>query len=386
MDLPTASTSRTMVSTGSLPSLKITNLASSYPFTQQLDVLLAATKDLDADILVPLQNLGTSYNRSRIGLWPFVEYAMAFFDRYSHETTAQLSALPLPSSLSDDTWCIDPTGTLIIQVTKETYEVLGLVGTKLPFKFRGAPEQYVIRVPLQQKAESVTNREREKSAFQAWDQRRQQDGVGEWDVLFSCSLAEHKLGQPHAIHPVRASVNRRLEVHIPRSSIPDRPSKDKDALEDWEEEISELFEWVGLACLGSQRLDVQDRVDPYVAVYRPPTQSEVGDTVHLRWTGLLTPAFVQSVINLILERNGSLASITSHCPFNAPVAYLPTAPKTPPLRVITEDAEATWSVIFVNEDRRDASNVRGGSEAGAGVRVGKWALAETAGKWDMRWG
>ena len=34
----------------------------------------------------------------------------------------------------DDIWCIDPRGHLTLSVSKDTYERLGLVGRKLPFK------------------------------------------------------------------------------------------------------------------------------------------------------------------------------------------------------------------------------------------------------------
>ncbi|KZT21602.1 hypothetical protein NEOLEDRAFT_1181608 [Neolentinus lepideus HHB14362 ss-1] len=313
---------------------------------------------------------------------------MSFFERYTHENDAHFTALPLPSPLSDDSWCIDSTGTLTLQITKETYKVLGLVGTRLPFKLRGDPEQYVIRMPLQPNLQSPKNRERLKSAFQSWDRRRGEEGIGEWDILFNCSVAEHKLGHAHATLLVTPVVNRRTQVHIPTQSIPRHAPKDEDAAERWEEEMSELFEWVGLACMGSQRLDVQDRVDPYVAVYSPPTQSRVGDTIHFVWMGLLSSTFVQSVINLLSEQNVPFASITLHCPWNSPVSYLPPPPKTPPMRAIMEDAEATWSLIFVNNDRREASNILEGSgtKAAAGVREGKWALAETVGKYDTRWG
>lgn len=34
----------------------------------------------------------------------------------------------------DDVWCIDPRGLLTLLVSKVTYERLGLLGKKLPFK------------------------------------------------------------------------------------------------------------------------------------------------------------------------------------------------------------------------------------------------------------
>jgi len=42
--------------------------------------------------------------------------------------------------LGDDVWCVDPHGVLTLSVSKETYERLGLIGQKLPFKNR--VEQY----------------------------------------------------------------------------------------------------------------------------------------------------------------------------------------------------------------------------------------------------
>ena len=34
----------------------------------------------------------------------------------------------------DDIWCIDPRGHLTLSVSKDTYERLGFVGKRLPFK------------------------------------------------------------------------------------------------------------------------------------------------------------------------------------------------------------------------------------------------------------
>lgn len=42
---------------------------------------------------------------------------------------------------------------------------------------------------------------------------------------------------------------------------------------------------------------MNDRVDPFIAVYEPPADSRVGDITHLRWTGLLPPKFIQSMID-----------------------------------------------------------------------------------------
>jgi hypothetical protein len=49
----------------------------------------------------------------------------------------------------DDIWCIDPRGHLTLSVSKDTYERLGLVGKKLPFKIHedrhGASNYFMLR-------------------------------------------------------------------------------------------------------------------------------------------------------------------------------------------------------------------------------------------------
>lgn len=37
---------------------------------------------------------------------------------------------------TDDVWCLDHTGVVTLAITKETYERLGIVGTKSPWKAR----------------------------------------------------------------------------------------------------------------------------------------------------------------------------------------------------------------------------------------------------------
>lgn len=56
------------------------------------------------------------------------------------------------------------------------------------------------------------------------------------------------------------------------------------------------------------RLDANDSVDPYVAVYSPPTPSRIGTLTHIRWTGLLSPVFVQNVIDAALNQNQSVGT------------------------------------------------------------------------------
>lgn len=63
-------------------------------------------------------------------------------------------------------------------------------------------------------------------------------------------------------------------IHIPDMQLTHRPINHRgknrieeyeEDLEDWNVETSELFEWVGLACLGSQRLDYHLSVQIFIS-------------------------------------------------------------------------------------------------------------------------
>ena len=57
-----------------------------------------------------------------------------------------------------------------------------------------------------------------------------------------------------------------------------------------------MLNWFDHAC----RLYANDRVDAFIAVYHPPAQSYIGNVAHLQWRGLLSPIFVQKVLDVIL--------------------------------------------------------------------------------------
>lgn len=131
---------------------------------------------------------------------------------------------------------------------------------------------------------------------------------------------------------MKPNIQHLQNVHIPTFALPPRPTSngrgkrqhrhgekitdadDNDALEDWNERASLLFEWIGMVNIGAQRyvvgnvvlwvtitcgprLQANDRVDPYVAVYSPPAPFTVGDVVRMRWQGFLTPQFVQRIVD-----------------------------------------------------------------------------------------
>lgn len=85
-----------------------------------------------------------------------------------------------------------------------------------------------------------------KAALEAWDRRR-----GPWDVVFHAP--EAPTDGAWQVHRITAEARALRDVHTPKVSLCVRPSRDSSAMEEWDERAAELFEWLGLACLGSER-------------------------------------------------------------------------------------------------------------------------------------
>ncbi len=82
-----------------------------------------------------------------------------------------------------------------------------------------------------------------KNSFKAWDEQR-----GPWDVVYylgtGITHSPDVNSEPRTVKPAMRSIP---NVYITPARLP--PVDE----EDWEDEVEALFEWVGLASLGSQR-------------------------------------------------------------------------------------------------------------------------------------
>ncbi|KII85925.1 hypothetical protein PLICRDRAFT_115378, partial [Plicaturopsis crispa FD-325 SS-3] len=339
---------------------------------KQLDVVLPSSNAVEASVIA----LGSSFSKATRTLLSVYE------DATRVNTSSGFTALSSYSSGIDDTWCIDHRRLLTICASKTTYERLGLVGTKIP------SEKYVIRIPLQEATTSVTNRARVRTALEAWDKWRHEEGLGPWKILYHCNehSADTAVLDGQSLHRVQPEVRRYSSMRIPLPSFSPRPPpQNADALEDWHDTIHGLFEWAGMAALGSQRLETTDHVDPYIGVYEHPEPSTAGSVTHVRWRGFLAPAFVQSVLDALrypipssaqissASLTPSFISVTAHTFPHTPVSYISpaTANKVDsPVRVPRDNAEHTWSVILLRDSSGQPAFVK----------------AESVGQLDTRWG
>ncbi|KAI9464732.1 ribonuclease P 40kDa subunit-domain-containing protein [Boletus coccyginus] len=387
--LDTMRQSRIRVSTGTLPSPQLERLATSHPFVQQIDIVFSSRTAQEH----AFTTLKTTYSTAQFTLSELYEHA----SRLAIPDVPCLKALPIQRD-ADDTWCIDPRGILTLCVSKSLYEQLGLVGPKLPFK--GCPERHVIRIPLKRETTSVVVQARQRAALAVWDRVRAVDGLGRWRVAYvgPSTFASGDNSEAYGVTDVTARVRRSADVYVPHVGDLGVPSTGEDE-EDHRERLEALFEWVGMACLGAQRLHANDRVDPYVAVYEAPSPASIDDVTHLSWRGLMDGAFVRSVIDtavyvfpLSLVRsvdatrmahvcrrsilstsqssgdNNSFISITLHSNLTTPVSYMVES-KEAPLRVPGPEAEDTVCLILSKSADRST-----------------WAIAQSVGEWDARWG
>ncbi|KAF8553580.1 hypothetical protein OG21DRAFT_1510027 [Imleria badia] len=363
--------SRIRLSTGTLPSPQLERLETSHPFVQQIDLVFPSRTAQDHTF----SSLKMTYSTAQFTLSELYEYASRL-----PIPDVPFKAVPIQCDAAD-TWCIDPRGVLTLCVSKDLYEQLGLVGKAIPFK--GCPEQYVIRIPLKRDTTSVAVQARQRAALGIWDCMREVQGLWRWRVAYvgpsisaftSGSMADP---EAYAVTDVTARVRRETDVYV--SHIGDLVQSTTESPEDHQDHLEALFEWVGMGCLGAQRLHANDRVDPYVAVYEAPSPASIDDVTYMRWNGLMDDTFVRSVIDTAVSTvstapssrdNSPFISITLHSNLGTPVSYLPDSPtKEPPPRVPGPEAEDT--VCLVLSKSSDKST---------------WAMAQSIGKWDARWG
>ncbi|KAI8985575.1 ribonuclease P 40kDa subunit-domain-containing protein [Trametes punicea] len=337
----------------------------------QVDVIFSSDSVLEEG----LSNLEITYWTCQCNLGQFLDFARLYVSQTALES--KITAVGIRGPTSEDTWCLDPRGFLTLSVGKETYEALGLVGEPLPWKEHR--DLHAIHISLRDSCPESDDMKtwlkygrKEVDAIRRWDLKRQH-----WKIFFHCAAGLDNMLPNSVRHVVKGKVQRLENCRIPEprpylAAVSQASGNAEDA-EDWEECLSSLFEWVGMAALASPRLFTNDGCDPYIAVYTPPEPSRVGDITTIRWSGFLSSVYLDHMLDVILSTDSpspSLVSVTAQSIGMSPVSYLPrNVKKAPPRRVPRVDAEDVWSLIFVRENGN-----------------AWWASAESIGQWDRRWG
>ncbi|KAA1470211.1 hypothetical protein DENSPDRAFT_835949 [Dentipellis sp. KUC8613] len=434
---------RTMISAGLFPSEKIKKLGAKRPFIQQVDAVFPSNPALED----AFRQLETYYYTSRARLAELTDAAHALMQELGNE--GDFHALSTSKHIPD-VWSFEG-GSFNLNVGKRTHEALGIPGMKASGKhgrFKKFEEQYVASTRLVSPGEDKKNIARVRERLSRWDQTREEAGHPEWEFAFYTSHLEKATGAlspsaPNATkHSVKPSVRKFDNVAVPMPTLSPHPksavharkrrkiatdaaagvevseveAEIDDQVEDWNEDMGELFEWTGMAMLGAQRLQVNDRVDPYIAVYSPPEPFAVGEITHVCWQGFLNPQFVQAIIDTATAALSILPE-ASRDTFVALAAHgishsLGSCGGAQGVPRGQGEGEATTSIVFVAEDGLgdvDHAEVEGvamevtadntGSLTGAAQgqlhppakreavkALGRYAMVESVGQGDARFG
>ncbi|KAJ4469178.1 hypothetical protein C8R41DRAFT_925210 [Lentinula lateritia] len=419
-----------------------TKLAVIPLLSKKIDLLFPSNASFEIALSTSLKV--PQYAKGKISLSKIFTEGVNFVEKYS--TRSGISFLsagsgPKFSHKEEDVWCIDYRGVLTLSVCKDTYNELGLVGKRVAFgkgkskqgdgrhgvcsryfffshqpryaiTLISNPFSVVISIPLYAKdAESVKIRAHREAALKRWEERRAKEiGSSLWNVLaFSEStspeeldtalqvLVKDQVAAPFEIVSVRYQKAVLEDVHVPIVRLTPRPQNklglNQQEDEDWCETMEGLFEWVGMAGLGATRLNANDRVDPFVAVYQPPSPTRVGTVTHLQWSGFIAPLFVQSLVEFMSHHlvqslqtdRPDFLSIFSHACTWAPVSYISLKAQTgrtdvrPPLRDPTRDVEDSWCLIATAPQHGASLDVHNAKKCA-------WVIAESVGKHDSRLG
>ena len=113
--------------------------------------------------------------------------------------------------------------------------------------------------PKQKSALELYDELREKAGFDAWDVVYHSKNDGEprlsWSWPENSNLLDLSAGPSNRSNSYQAKPRNttHTDVRIPQINLSQPSSTDKQEREDWETSLAEFQEWLGLACMGSQR-------------------------------------------------------------------------------------------------------------------------------------
>ncbi|CAG8443951.1 10866_t:CDS:10 [Ambispora leptoticha] len=250
-----------------------------HPFNHQVELFLPG------DI-----SLHQAHSCSRKGFYYRAELPLTYFIEKSfvqeYIATGEVIALSLSEGIDiTNVFALDGKGNLILHLTKDTYEELGLTGK--PAKFGPKRQRYVVTIDVL--ADSMIpgkkGYERIKWCFE-------HTLSGNFPFLISyVNVADKKYREinfPSAIKTQKIFLNESLS-RIENILTPDLNSiKLTTNKEEWISNAIEIYDWIGMASIKAQRIREQDSVDPYISTYRSPEPCSSQNGILVRWTGFVS--------------------------------------------------------------------------------------------------
>ncbi|KAI7821945.1 ribonuclease P 40kDa subunit-domain-containing protein [Gamsiella multidivaricata] len=169
-----------------------------------------------------------------------------------------------------DVVCLDGKGKLILSLTKDSYEQLGLIGT--PSKFYPNRQRYVVEVDL--RAPSMIPG---KPGFERIKWCFENTLTTTFPMLLVSVTPEGvslPLKFPDSARATKLSFNIQ-STRLDSILIPDTTTIRTIGRNDlrWRKSVAELYEWIGMSAMQSERISLGDRVDSFLCVYSNPPQT-----------------------------------------------------------------------------------------------------------------
>jgi ribonuclease P/MRP protein subunit RPP40 len=189
-------------------------------------------------------------------------------------------------------------GVLRLNLSREVYERVGLQGKPTQFgNMKHLKNRWMIEIdmcsPKFKKGEKMYDRIK-------WCFENTLAEPVRWLMARDKGFSEEALKTMVKYHPVvHTSIPLTLElknIHIPHLQIPD----DDESEEGFSVFAQEIYEHFSLLSLASARMNVSDKIDPYLARMSPLPSTE-GSIVKISWNGLLGSSWVEKLLVELLR-------------------------------------------------------------------------------------
>ncbi|PKY14508.1 hypothetical protein RhiirB3_426515 [Rhizophagus irregularis] len=192
---------------------------------------------------------------------------------------------------------LDSLGTLILNLTKDTYEELGLDGKST--KFGPDKQRFVVQIDLKEKSliPGKKGYERIKWCFNNTLTKKftflisfVKSGTKKSSEIDFPSLfnAEKILG--------KFDVNNTFDnILIPDLNMIKNISNEFQ----WRLDAVEIYDWIGLASIQAQRIKSHDQVDPFISVYKPPEPYSNGNGSFIKYTGFIPSLTIKELFDSV---------------------------------------------------------------------------------------
>jgi len=252
-----------------------------HPFNNKIEILIPTSKDISFDL-----NNNKSYYVANIPLGSLLEED--FINKYIKNE--QFVAFSFKQRLDNDDVFAIADGKLYMNLTKDTYTSLGLVGksSEIPINKQN---RFVVEINL---IESSFNSKGKLYKHVQWCMTHTLTDKYQFLLYSSKEITLDDIKK----YNIKKENTTHKNILIPSLKYITQPTKLSPI---WCSHATDIFEWLGMLACQSKRVLGDYRVEPYYSVYKPPTPFKPGNIQSISFTGFIPKSFVKSAIEKLRE-------------------------------------------------------------------------------------